>query len=546
MILNFFKYLFSIIIILQFFIVNTFTIENFSLKDKKQVDSENISFYVYSPGNIGIVVIQQDTDANKAQNFSIEIAFKTPTENNKGTMHIIEHCILNGSENYPIKDLFYAVKNEYPASYIDATTYHDFTCYSLETSSKKDFFLIFDVLWDCIFRPKFLTDKKIFQKESFFYDSHNNNLINGSVFYEVAGTYTFPQKNICRFINKQLFDNSYQCDCGGTPWNILDLTYKEAIDFYKKYYVPSNMLIVLRGNYNLNKILTYLDKEYFSKILVQKNLNKIELRTDSSSGTPTKYFISEYDSTIYDEGKIINATYLLKDREIETFIGASILSAICNSKSSDFKKIALEKGYDNLVLEAIGGNEKMISFWSKRSIDSNLNLQIFESDIKDILIKTLETLTEKYLSDVCNSVKSNLLKRKLASKKSIETLVIFNNFTYYNDPLKDIEKYSQININEIVDKVCNISYLKNFLQNNIISSDRYTIGKFLPKKNLNELLISNAFQKLKNYVISNKISNMSEERTEFEKWLAKKDILADILECKLINSNSIYGEVFND
>ena len=242
MILKFFKYLFSIIIILQFFIVNTFTIENFSLKDKKQVDSENISFYVYSPGNIGIVVIQQDTDANKAQNFSIEIAFKTPTENNKGTMHIIEHCILNGSENYPIKDLFYAVKNEYPASYIDATTYHDFTCYSLETSSKKDFFLIFDVLWDCIFRPKFLTDKKIFQKESFFYDSHNNNLINGSVFYEVAGTYTFPQKNICRFINKQLFDNSYQCDCGGTPWNILDLTYKEAIDFYKKYYVPSNML----------------------------------------------------------------------------------------------------------------------------------------------------------------------------------------------------------------------------------------------------------------------------------------------------------------
>lgn len=54
------------------------------------------------------------------------------------------------------------------------------------------------------------------------------------------------------------------------------------------------------------------------------------------------------------------------------------------------------------------------------------------------------------------------------------------------------------------------------------------------------------FKNLKIMVTSNKISNMSEERIEFEKWLAKKDILADILECKLINSNSSYGEVFND
>ncbi len=524
----FFKIIVSLFLFFAMPMGYVLAIENFELYQEKYIDSERIMLYSHVPTGVKLVAIQP---VNDQQYFSVEIAFKTPTQSNKGTAHVVEHCVLNGSEDYPIKNLPLKIKEIYSDCDIDGITYHDFTRYIFKMSSKMNFLPIFDIFWSSIFNPTFLGDKRVFQKESFFYDSIGHHFLCGAVLREIIATYSVPEKNIFRSINKQLFDNSFQYDCGGTPWNLLDLTYKEAVEFYKIHYNFSNMLIILRGNYNWNEILQYFDKEYFSKGIAQDDSNDAELQTVPSDGVSTKYFISEYDSTLQSEGEKINAVYFVKRENPDDFLGLLVLDALINSKSSNFKKLAKEKEYDNLVFKVSGGYKKLFGFAYMKKPDLSFEFKKFEITLKEILERFLETLTEDYVRGVCESIKVSL--RKAYSDEKISALTLFNNFVYYNDPLRNIEYYSQNSIEKSLEKVCNIFYLKGFVKDNIINNDSYTIGVFLPKKNLNSSLIENAIQKFGNFVEENKIKSDIIEKDEFERWSCNNDEVFGIINSKI-------------
>ncbi len=524
----FFKIIVSLFLFFAMPMGYVLAIENFELYQEKYIDSERIMLYSHVPTGVKLVAIQP---VNDQQYFSVEIAFKTPTQSNKGTAHVVEHCVLNGSEDYPIKNLPLKIKEIYSDCDIDGITYHDFTRYIFKMSSKMNFLPIFDIFWSSIFNPTFLSDKRVFQKESFFYDSIGHHFLCGAVLREIIATYSVPEKNIFRSINKQLFDNSFQYDCGGTPWNLLDLTYKEAVEFYKIHYNFSNMLIILRGNYNWNEILQYFDKEYFSKGIAQDDSNDAELQTVPSDGVSTKYFISEYDSTLQSEGEKINAVYFVKRENPDDFLGLLVLDALINSKSSNFKKLAKEKEYDNLVFKVSGGYKKLFGFAYMKKPDLSFEFKKFEITLKEILERFLETLTEDYVRGVCESIKVSL--RKAYSDEKISALTLFNNFVYYNDPLRNIEYYSQNSIEKSLEKVCNIFYLKGFVKDNIINNDSYTIGVFLPKKNLNSSLIENAIQKFGNFVEENKIKSDIIEKDEFERWSCNNDEVFGIINSKI-------------
>lgn len=524
----FFKIIVSLFLFFAMPMGYVLAIENFELYQEKYIDSERIMLYSHVPTGVKLVAIQP---VNDQQYFSVEIAFKTPTQSNKGTAHVVEHCVLNGSEDYPIKNLPLKIKEIYSDCDIDGITYHDFTRYIFKMSSKMNFLPIFDIFWSSIFNPTFLGDKRVFQKESFFYDSIGHHFLCGAVLREIIATYSVPEKNIFRSINKQLFDNSFQYDCGGTPWDLLDLTYKEAVEFYKIHYNFSNMLIILRGNYNWNEILQYFDKEYFSKGIAQDDSNDAELQTVPSDGVSTKYFISEYDSTLQSEGEKINAVYFVKRENPDDFLGLLVLDALINSKSSNFKKLAKEKEYDNLVFKVSGGYKKLFGFAYMKKPDLSFEFKKFEITLKEILERFLETLTEDYVRGVCESIKVSL--RKAYSDEKISALTLFNNFVYYNDPLRNIEYYSQNSIEKSLEKVCNIFYLKGFVKDNIINNDSYTIGVFLPKKNLNSSLIENAIQKFGNFVEENKIKSDIIEKDEFERWSCNNDEVFGIINSKI-------------
>ena len=79
----------------------------------------------------------------------------------------------------------------------------------------------------------------------------------------MKGAYSSADEVLSNQIYRSLFpDNTYSKDSGGNPVHIPELTYEKYLDFYHKYYHPSNAYIFLDGSMDINKVLEKIDSEY--------------------------------------------------------------------------------------------------------------------------------------------------------------------------------------------------------------------------------------------------------------------------------------------
>ncbi len=75
---------------------------------------------------------------NDKENF-FSFIFKTPPQDDCGTAHIIEHCVLAGSKKYPLKDPFMSLLKGSAQTFMNAMTYPDYTAYPAASPVKKIF-----------------------------------------------------------------------------------------------------------------------------------------------------------------------------------------------------------------------------------------------------------------------------------------------------------------------------------------------------------------------------------------------------------------------
>ena len=198
-------------------------------------------------------------------------AFRTPNDKSNGAAHILEHSVLCGSENYPIKDPFTQLSNQSVKTYLNAATYPDRTVFPASSMVKSDYYNLMSVYGDAVFFPK-LT-KEIFLQEAHRLTVDENNVpsIQGVVYNEMKGSYA-SFESVCYDENvKSLMNGSiYQKDSGGDPIDIPSITYQELIDFHNKWYRPDNCFVFLYGNiptleqldFIQEKFLTRLEKKY--------------------------------------------------------------------------------------------------------------------------------------------------------------------------------------------------------------------------------------------------------------------------------------------
>ncbi|MDC7127329.1 MAG: insulinase family protein, partial [Spirochaetales bacterium] len=90
-------------------------------------------------------------------------AFKTPPSDSTGVAHMVEHCVLAGSEKYPIKDPFLSMMNGSMNTFLNAMTYPDKTVYPAASTVEKDYFNLMSVYADAVFFP--LLREEIFLQE---------------------------------------------------------------------------------------------------------------------------------------------------------------------------------------------------------------------------------------------------------------------------------------------------------------------------------------------------------------------------------------------
>lgn len=210
------------------------------------------------------VVLVENEDDNKV----FSVGFRTPPKDSTGVAHIVEHTVLCGSKEFPVKDPFIELAKGSLNTFLNAMTYPDKTVYPIASCNDKDFQNLMHVYLDAVFFPNIYSEEKIFRQEGWHYELENVDgplKYNGVVYNEMKGVFSSPDQLLARDIQHSLFpDTAYGVESGGDPEAIPDLTYEDYLDFHKKYYHPSNSYIYLYGDMDMEEKLNWIDEKYLS------------------------------------------------------------------------------------------------------------------------------------------------------------------------------------------------------------------------------------------------------------------------------------------
>jgi Zn-dependent M16 (insulinase) family peptidase len=203
------------------------------------------------------------------------VAFKTVPADSTGVAHILEHTVLCGSRNFPVRDPFFSMIKRSLNTFMNAFTASDWTMYPFCTQNKKDFFNLMDVYLDAAFFPKIAALS--FKQEGHRLevevpsekDGETQLVYKGVVYNEMKGAMSSPDQVCGRSLLNALYpDTTYRFNSGGEPSDIPTLTHEALVAFHQRHYHPSNAFFYTYGNLPLKenlaliaeKILTGFDR----------------------------------------------------------------------------------------------------------------------------------------------------------------------------------------------------------------------------------------------------------------------------------------------
>lgn len=196
------------------------------------------------------------------ENMTFAVGFRTIPTDSTGVFHILEHSVLNGSQKYPVKEPFVELLKSSLQTFLNAMTYPDKTVYPVSSRNRQDFRNLVDIYMDAVLHPRAASDPRIFRQEGWRLEFAEDGtpMFQGVVYNEMKGAYSDVANVLERTMMANLFpDSCYHHSSGGDPVHIPALTYEQFVSEHAKYYHPSNALMVLDGDIDLDGTLALLD-----------------------------------------------------------------------------------------------------------------------------------------------------------------------------------------------------------------------------------------------------------------------------------------------
>lgn len=249
----------------------------YEVLEKREIkDIDSVSYLCRHKKTGAKVALLSNSDDNKV----FYIGFRTPPRDSTGVAHILEHSVLCGSRDFPLKDPFVELVKGSLNTFLNAMTYPDKTVYPVASCNDKDFQNLMNMYLNAVFYPNIYTNEAIFRQEGWHYELNEEGELtyNGVVYNEMKGALSSPESVLWREIPAALYPHTtYVVESGGDPENIPDLSYEQFLDFHRTYYHPSNSYIYLYGDMDMAEKLQFIDEQYLSKFEA--------LEVDSGIGT---------------------------------------------------------------------------------------------------------------------------------------------------------------------------------------------------------------------------------------------------------------------
>lgn len=311
---------------------------------------------------------------NEDDNKAFSISFKTPPVNDTGVFHILEHSVLCGSDKFPVKEPFVNLLKTSMQTFLNALTFPDKTMYPVASTNEQDLLNLMDVYMDAVLHPAIYAKRAIFEQEGWHYEldeadaagvaadgsaeaetaqascdgmatSVERLRYNGVVFNEMKGALSDPDSVLYHAVNRALFPGTcYGFESGGHPRAIPQLTYEDYLDTHARHYRLDNSYIVLYGNLDLDRVLSFLDERYLSAEECVPRTD--EAPNEIGTADPLVALDVEVPMDTAPENATVGAGYVIGDaRDFERVLAADVLmDALMGGNESPIKRAVLDAG----------------------------------------------------------------------------------------------------------------------------------------------------------------------------------------------------------
>ncbi len=367
-------------------------VASFEILEKRQIDDIRSEGVILRHKKTGAkVVLLSNDDENKV----FYIGFRTPPRNSTGVAHILEHSVLCGSKEFPMKDPFVELAKGSLNTFLNAMTYPDKTLYPVASCNDADFRNLMHVYLDAVFYANIYTNESIFRQEGWHYEiekPEDDLVINGVVYNEMKGALSAPEDLLEQQLLLGLYpDSIYGNESGGDPEFIPDLSYEEFLAFHSKFYHPSNSYIYLYGNMDMAEKLIYLDEAYlsnFDALSVDSEIG-IQPAFDAMRRIEKPYPVNSGETE--EENTHFGISYSVADSlDREMYVAMQVIDyALCSAPGAVLHEALIEKGLGKDVYSICENGIKQ-PFFAIVSKDADASreaefLQVVEETLKKVV-----------------------------------------------------------------------------------------------------------------------------------------------------------------
>lgn len=481
--------------------------QGFKLIETRFVQEVNAEclYFIHEKSGARLFKIMAD-DANK----TFAIAYKTVPEDDCGTPHIIEHSVLNGSKNFPVKSPFDRLLQGSLNTFLNAMTGGDMTVYPVASMNDKDYFNLMHVYLDAVFNPLIYTDERIFMQEGWHYEMQDvrspqdSSLTSeveykGVVYNEMKGVYSNALSELEYQRARILFpDNGYGLESGGHPSAIPQLTYEKFLNFHRKYYHPSNSYILLYGNANLEQELQLINDEYLANYTRSETEITIPLQTPfAQMKRETKpYALADDEDT--DQKTYLSLSFVTgKNTDLALVKALDVLTeALVNQESAPLRRALLDAGIGQDVsasMSEMQQNVFEIRVQNANTADTDRFYQIVMAELQKVVENGLDSAM---VEGIINRMEFQLREGDTPHKGLMYFFMNMSNWMFAQDPYigLEYEKY----LKNLKDGIQN-GYLKTVVKDYLINNPHVLLLTLEPQKGLQSILNKQVKDELADY-----------------------------------------------
>ena len=386
-------------------------------------------------------------------------------DTNNGISHFLEHLMFKGTHKH--KAGYFDKTLESKGAIVNAATWKDYTFYYVTLprgENCKDLNLAIELHADMMLDPV-LPEEEIGAPFNLdnpkVTDKRERHVVIEEIRMRKDQNWT-KVYNACNF--NMYKKHPYKRDVIGTPEIISQVTREQIMDYYKTFYTPENMTPIIVGDYDKQKILEKVEKEFDFKGRKNglKRVNEIDKPTDH---------------TIFVENKgKSNTSYLIagflgpKANQLKENIELDIISIILGeSTSSRLYQNLIEKQPDRIFNMA---NAEHYQFKDGNNFFVQAN---FKPEKRDIAIELVKSEISNLLTNRITEEELEKAKKKTKSR-----------FAYAAETVSEIGETIGYYMTVCEDLSLVESYLK-VVESITVDDLEETIRKYL---NLNNAVIS--------------------------------------------------------